>query len=709
MQISIRLLDKVRARGARRLRQAAALAILSLTLMGVAAAQVGAQSPSSAYSASAPVPLGSVNCLLDGQIVDVRVENQDERAWAAVEGTFIIQNPNRLEPETITVTLPASLPDGLIFDPARLPDFTIRAKGAERQLTVLRSTPSVESQDVVTQAYALALDVPAGGLADIRLSYRQDLGDNAQVSFRFANSVGSRWPGAVGSSLITVRLPVQAQQEQVLSAQPANMSFDAGQITWYDTDFEPKEDVVVHFVNPALWERIQQSRSAAVDHPDSPEAHYQLASLYQQILAAQPSVREASKFEPLMLAELETARQLSAARPGPLHCAIQAELANLYMARPLSVPSASQALQELELALQACSQDELNPAWLSNLAYLHLFMARSARVSGLYEDALAHLDRLEELGGQRRDVVGRSRAELDRERRLSYLAWVDQLLAEGDVERALALATEPGLAEAIAIASPLAPKFDSIQASVSADAAERRIDLRFSRSPWAPDGDSLAAELRQASASWVGIESEWSTAPNRLEWSLTIPFTNDEDLLQKQAAAVNALPDWTELAFVRDILSPQAMDWAVQESWWDRRESYTEVIDLYPTQARWSEQQKMCEVEAAQYAAGGAHEPSAASEMALISSINARLLQLYRDGWGELLQNSRVLFSIEWQPQLGQPIKRTWSAPPGQVQEMKLESWSYSPVSIAVRVGAYVVTALFTLIVLAIILRLIAR
>jgi|GEM_PF-7109266 len=686
-----------------------ALVVLLLTLAGLTLRGAAAQSPATAYSASPPVPLESGDCRLDAQILNVQIENEGERVSAAVEGRFLIQNPDRVEPQTITVTIPVALPDGLMFDPERLSDFTIRTNGVARQLVALHSTPPVESQQVVTQAYALTLDVPAGGVVSLDMSYSQNLGQGDQVSFHFASSLGSRWPGAVGSSLITVKLPDPAQQEQVLSARPANVTFDAAQMTWYDSDFEPKEDLAISFVNPALWKEIQENRSVVAANPASAEAHYRLALLYQRILSVQPSAGDTSKFEPLMLAELATARKLSADRPGPLRCAIGSQLANFYSSRltglgdALNASSATQALQELEWARQVCPESELSPEWLSRLEYLHLYLARNARANGLYGEALAHLDRLAEPGrplSHETDLAG--------ERRLCYLAWIAQMLAEGDVERAMALAAQAGLVDTIAADSSLAPKFESVQAIVSTDADERRIAFIFALSPLAADSESVVRQLQQATADWVGIGSEWSGSGTRLEWSLSFPLLSYEDLLQKQAAVARALPDWIELNFVRDILIPQNMARSTSESWWDRKESYIEVIDLFPSGASWAERQKICEAGAAQYAARAADDTREEDETTLVSRIKAQLLQLYGNGWARLLHNSRAVFSVEWQPATGRTVRRVWLAPVGQVQEMKLEDWNYN-LAIIPRIGAYFLTAFVALIVLAALFRVVFR
>lgn len=687
------------------------LVIVLLTLTGLTLRRAAAQSPSTEYSVPVPIPLGSVDCRLDAQILHVQIDNEVERVSAQVEGTFLIQNPDRMESETVTVTIPVALPDGLLFDPERLYNFTIRTNGVDRKLVALRSsTPTVEPQEVVTQGYALTLDVPAGSVVSLEMSYKQDLGQGAAVSFHFANSLGSRWSGPVGSSLITVKLPGPAQQEQVLSAQPAKVTFDAGQLTWYGSDFEPKEDLVVSFVNPALWKEIQESRSAVAANAQSAEAHYRLALLYQRILDLQPSAGDTSKFEELMLAELATARQLIADRPGPVRCEIASHVADFYNTRltglgdSLNVSSAVQTLQELDWARRVCPESELSPEWLSRLEPLHLYLARNARVNGLYAEALYYLDRLAELG-----PLVSEETDLARERRLCYLAWIAQMLAEGEVESAMALAAHSGLVDTIAVDRSLAPKFDSIQAIISTDTDERRISFIFVLSRLASDSESVFEKLKQGTAGWVGIGSEWSAVGNHPEWSLSIPLLSDEDLLQKQAQVARALPDWIELDLVRDILGPQIMDRNTSESWWDRRESYVEVIDLYPTAAKWTERQKMCEAEAARYAARAADQGHEEDEAILASRVKAQLLELYGRGWATLVQNSRAVFSVEWQTAPGRTVKRAWLAPVGQVQEMKLENRNYNLSGIVIRIGAYYLTAFVALIVLTVLFRVVIR
>ena len=721
MQISLPLVRKsciqlVSILEARSIWPSAAVVALILVWASMTARQAVAESPLSLYSASVPVPLSAADCRLAAQILNVSIENVDEHAWATVEGRFIVENTNRLDAQTITMTIPSSLPGGLVFDPEHLTDFAVRASGDERELTALHLTPSPESNHVVTQAYALAIDLDAGSAVEIGLSYKQNLGDGDQITFRFANSLGSRWPGTVGSSLVAFELPESlSHREQILSVQPENMVFDGRKMTWYDSDFEPKDDIELSFVNPSLWKQIEQSRLTAMERHDSPEAHYQLASLYKQLLSTWPATGESSEFDLLMLAELEIARQLAGEKPDPVRCAIQAELANFYTERltdstgQLSASFASQALYELEEASQVCPENELSPESLSKLGDLYLHLARIARTSGFYEEALSYLNQLDDLRKQRREITAGLQTDLSLERRLCYLAWVEQMLAGGDVERALLLAKEGEVIDVLAVDGSLAPRFSSIQATISTYSAERKIDIAFDFSSLLSDSTPVVKELEQARQTWVGIGSNLTVGSNALELSLTIPFVNAEDLFQKQSGAARALPDWAELSFVRDVLSPRGIEMVLSESWWETCESYREVVDVYPTEAKLADRQKACEAELAQYPLNGSVESPEGNEVILTSKIKHHLTQRCRDDWKRLLQDSRAIFSVDWNPKIGGPTQRAWLVLAGQVQEMKLESWSYSPLSIVMRIGSYLLRALIVLVILFIAVRLILR
>jgi len=720
MQISLRLAERLGAQlashlEARSIWSVLPLMILVLTSVGMTVEWAAAESPTSLYSVSAPVPLNAADCRLAAQILDIRVENVNGRVWAAVEGQFLIENTNRMTPQTITVTFPSSLPGGFVFGPEHLSNFAVRADGVERELVALHLAPSIESSPVVTQAYALTFDLDAGDVLDIGVSYRQDLGDSDTIIFRFANSLGSRWSGALGSSLMTIELPEPSHREQILSVKPENVIFDGRKVTWYGSDFEPTDDIEFSFVNPSLWKNIEQHRLAAMERLNSPEAHYQLALLYRQLLSAQLAARNSAEFELLMLAELETARQLVGDRPDPLRCAIQNELANFYIDRlvdfdgSLSVSSASQALYELEQALQACPENEIHFDWFSTLEDLYLYLARAARTNGFYERALLYLNQLDDLRNQHENITTSFQADLSQERRLCYLAWVDQLLADGDVERALSLAGESGMIDMLAVDSSLTPRFSSIQASISTRSTERQIRLAFTPSSLLPDSGPVVNDLRQAMQTGAGIENKLTAGEDGLELLLNISFVSGEDLLQKQFDVVRALPDWVELSFVKDILSPQKIEMVLSESWWETHEFYREIVDAYPTEAKYVQKQKACEAELIQSPADSFVGVPEENEVVMASRIKNKLIQLCRDDWKRLLQDNRVVFSTEWSPQIGEPIKRTWLVLVGQVREMELESWSYNPHSMAARIGSYLLGALIVWVILFIAIRLIVR
>ena len=184
----------------------------------------------------------------------------------------------------------------------------------------------------------------------------------------------------------------------------------------------------------------------------------------------------------------------------------------------------------------------------------------------------------------------------------------------------------------------------------------------------------------------------------------TLPYESSADLLRQQAALVQTLPDWPELAFVREALSPQRAELAVQESWFTTQARYQEVVDTRSAAATYSERAQACEQEAARLGPAPAAD-APVSETEALTAIRRQALALAQGGWQSLRDDSRASFSIDWLPATGDRVQRAWPVKPGQVQEMQLDSQTYKQYAIFTAVGL----ALLGVVIVVLILLLIAR
>ena len=688
------------------------LSILLLLAWGVVR-QAGAEGPADLYSGTAPAPLGVSLGRLTSQIVDANVEETDGHVFVTVKSSFHIENTDEAGSQAVTISLPVALPGGLIFDPEVLSDVMVRVDGEERELTPLISL-SPQTGVVITQAYTLVLNQPAKGTSIVDLSYRQDLGGGEKTTFHFANSVAARWPGPVNSSRVTVGFSWPTSQEQMLEIQPAGVTFDGQQIVWYESEIEPKEDIKLTFVKPSLWQDIVQARLAVTQNPASAESHYQLASLYRRLLPAGLLTGTLSSFQSLMLADLEAAKQTAGGESPSFLCAIRMEWASFYLENigrldeSIDLSYLSQFVQELEQALSVCPESEVGPDVASKIVDGYLYLAREARRGGYYEPALAHLDSAERVYVSAIPYENQYEQEVSLERRLSYLAWVRDLLQDRDFAAAFKIAEAGGVADEIMAEQTLAPRFGSVQLSILTDAAQRRIvvslwphPLTLSTGVSRKTVDTLEEYVRvyPGGRATIALDGEMYLL------ELTIPFQDSDDLFREQAAWASGLPDWPELAFVKAVLLSQQGELVVQGSWFTTRAGYSETVDTRGVQIILEEQVHKSEHELSQLESlqEADSDLDGGKEVALVQK---QLLTFARDGWQSLLENSRAVFSIEWESMAGERVERTWTVGPGQVQAMQLESHVYNLGSIAVGAGLIVLALFIITLVLLLFVRL---
>ena len=677
-------------------------------LAGWACGEAWAQGPEVLYSGTSPVPVGVTRGRLAAQIVEAAIEERQGRTFASVRCSFHIQNTQPLTPQIVTIGFLVNLPDGFVFDPQAFSNVAVAVDGKGQTLVPLQSASPVSDALTVTTAYTLALNLPPDGTAIVGLNFRQDLGDGVRPTFRFATSVGSRWPGPISSSRVTVRFPWPTSQEQMLSIQPANATFDGQQMTWYASDFEPTQDVILAFVRPGLWQEIGMARLEVTKNSQSAEAHYQLASLYRQLVPTSSLTGTLeSPFRALMVAELEATKQTASPADQLLVCKAHQELAALHRARATRPDGSvdglylSQAMRELEETVQVCPSAELGQDLNRQVREGYLYLARGARGEGHYETALQYLDSAERVPAKPTEKET-FQQEVARERRLCYLYWVRDLFQQGDTTAALKLA-ETGLETADFLPSPkLVPRFSTVQMSVLTDSTRRQItlSLRPYLPPSASGGKSEAVEgLREKLAGALASPVKVTSSKETYLLEMALSFADGADLFRKQSDLARALPDWPELAFVLAVLSPKETEMGQQEGWFTRQARYREAVDARDAEMLLLDREKACEQEQARLEAAEKAEATEPEAQAL-TMVRRQALAVAQRAWQSLLDDSRATFEMEWSPATGGHVQRAWLVKAGQTQEMRLDSQAYKVSSILTAAGLVVLAVLIIVLVL---------
>jgi hypothetical protein len=666
-----------------------------------------AQGPGEVYSGAAPAPVGAVTGRLDTQIVDVQIEERAGHAFASVRCVFQIQNPDKEAAQAITLTWPTALPNGLTFDPAALSDVSVDVDGQPKTLIPMLARSPVTATGGVTVGYSLAVTVPSDDMAAVGLRYRQDLGDASVATFHFAGSVGGRWPGPLSSSRLTVKFPDQTSPEQLVEVRPADAIFDGQALTWYYSNAEPRQDTELVFVRPSLWHDVSAARLRVTNAPDSVEAHYELASLYRRLIPTSTLTGTLeSPFQGLMVAELEAVRQAARPEHDPLLCQVDRELADVNRARAYRPDGSidelylSQWIRDLQGTLDTCPSETRARDQDIRAGYLQL--ARLSRMAGRYEVALQQLDAAEKAGSHATQQDSQP-SELTVERRLCYLGWVRDLFLQGDVSGAFRLAEKGLRPDDMLPVTGLIPRFTTVQMFVATGRADRRLTVTLK--PYLAVGNDPSAELKKAveGAGLVGVSL--SANADQVLLDVTVPFAGGPDLLRKQQALAQALPDWPELALVRAILSPAVIELGADETWYSTTARYRETVDTSRAEVLLRQRAQAAEQKRAQLQAGAQVEMNGGEAQA-VAEVQQQALSAAASAWQDLLENSRGTFDMSWTPVTGGRVERVWSITVGQTQDMRLDSKAFKWSSITTIAALAVSVVLIVVLVLLLFARL---
>lgn len=681
--------------------------LMFLFLAWALASQVAAEGPSDLYSGTAPAPLGVSHGRLTSAVVDVELEETDGRVLATVNSSFRVENTDEVNPQAVTVSLPVALPHGIIFSPEVLSDVVVRVDGVERQLVPLVSG-SPGTGNAVTQTYTLVLNLPAEEISVMDLGYRQDLGVGDTATFRFASSLASRWPGPVGSSKVSVGFDWPASQEQMLESRPANATFNGQQMVWYGSGIEPREDIKLTLVNPALWLGIVRARLTVTENPERAEGHFELASLYRRLLRTGPLTGTLASFQSLMLAELDAAEDKAGNEYPAITCAVHKELASFYLENmygpsgSLDVTYLSRTVRELERALQVCPRSEVASVASSEIVDGYLYLGKEARERGHYELALDYLDSAERVYLSMVPDLTEYELEVARGRRLCYLSLVRESLEGGDFATALEYAEAGGVMADVRFNEVSAPRFGSVQIATHTDSGRRKVVLSLWPHPLAMVTDvdrSIVGALRKLVHAPPSGSATITLDGETYVLELDIPYEQGDDLFREQSAWAEALPNWPELALARAVLRSQHGEILVQDSWFTTQTLYSETVDTREAYSSLEGELRNSEAELQRMEVPETrdNDPDVLEEVVLIRK---QLLAHAVDGWRNLLDSSRAVCSVDWESASGERVSRVWTIGVGEVKDMRLESRVYDFASIAVAVGLAALAVLIVVLVL---------
>ncbi|MGZ6317271.1 MAG: tetratricopeptide repeat protein [Anaerolineales bacterium] len=270
----------------------AILLLLMLAVPSQARADVAppAQPPGSSLQPGSQAT--QVRMLAETVVIDVRPGASDKSLGQAhVTANFTMHNLSD-SAETMAARFPVGSSDGF----SRVNELSdLQIKVAGKPVTT-RRIMGEDPYFSFLQAPWAEFDVtfPAGQDTAIEVDYTlQASGRYALIWFKYILSTGAGWKDTIGSADIIVRLPYEANPENVLFDTDtvwfgtSRGGFLAGnEIRWHYADLEPTTDdnFEVNLVMPSAWQRLLAEQKDVAQNPRDGEAWGRLGKLCKEMM-----------------------------------------------------------------------------------------------------------------------------------------------------------------------------------------------------------------------------------------------------------------------------------------------------------------------------------------------------------------------------------------------------------------------------------------
>ncbi|GIV83310.1 MAG: hypothetical protein KatS3mg052_0317 [Candidatus Roseilinea sp.] len=320
---------------------------------------------------------------------------------ANVVASFTMRNTGDA-PETMTVRFPLRDPGGQGDGFGGHPEIeqvivTVNGKRAPTRV-VTTPNPRGESEPPIRWA-AFDVTFPADEEVAIGVQYTlQSTGYPPYGRFKYILETGAGWYGPIGLASLVLKLPYEANAENVVLGQSTpGGTFVGDEVRWTFKDIEPSEqdNFYVTVLAPIVWERILEARRRTEATPKSAAAWRELAQAYLSAIFGKYRPEIGANFVPL-IEEAYRRAQENDPTSAQLHAEWAQVLLNLYP--PLFNLDPAIA-EKIFAALQAAfERDPSNPLAQKVLSDMRDWLTRLAQSSGAEaETAKKQLEQLDRI------------------------------------------------------------------------------------------------------------------------------------------------------------------------------------------------------------------------------------------------------------------------------------------------------------------------
>jgi tetratricopeptide (TPR) repeat protein len=304
---------------------------------------------------------------------------------ARVTASFTMNNLGN-DPESMAVRFPLTFLNGSSDGFGNFPEIkeiAVRVNGAPTPTQRIESNWS----DLQSSPWA-AFDItfPPGEDVQVEVKYLAEAeGEYPYVSYKYILETGADWNGTIGSADLIVRLPYEANSQNVIFDTQIGWSettpggvVTGREVRWHYEDFEPdwENNLEVSLVMPTAWEKVLTEQANVAQNPKDGEAWGRLGKAYKEIFFMRRGFREdAGGLETYHLSQEAYEKSLDLLpRDAAWHAGF-AELlyihyyfSEFFRSNP-NHAEALRALQELDLSLAINPQEPKALAILDDMRY----------------------------------------------------------------------------------------------------------------------------------------------------------------------------------------------------------------------------------------------------------------------------------------------------------------------------------------------------
>lgn len=231
-----------------------------------------------------------VRMMAEKVLMEVKPGSGDSLGQAVVTADFTMRNLGD-KTESMAVRFPISANDGFFSYP-EIKNLQVQVDGRNvRTGRILGEDPYYGGDQVPWAEFQAKF--PPGKDVKVRVTYQlEGTGYPPFASFNYILSTGAGWKDTIGSADVVVKLPYEANTDNVLLAGETGYSFtspgavlDGREIRWHYESLEPtsEDNLEVELVEPAKWQKVLKERDNVTRNPNDGEAWGRLGKLYKEI------------------------------------------------------------------------------------------------------------------------------------------------------------------------------------------------------------------------------------------------------------------------------------------------------------------------------------------------------------------------------------------------------------------------------------------